>query len=464
MTNWPGQEQQAPPQGWGVQPTNQPAAPGPSGPPPNPFGGAAPPPQQPQQAPPPQQPQQAPPPAQAPAGAPAPAPSSEAPQQQSLFPPPQEPTAQPAATTTEVPTQVQQPAAVEHTAPVAEQAQTAASIQQLLRDFAKQPGCERYSGDAEKIKLICDYLWLRQLTPSLPFETFLDLYAAVADFDKENRKHPSDAIAYYLPRVKKQAEERGVDQWKAKDVVDYVALFIDMIREAESTSQPIPMELNAFLQSEPLLQGFKNGDFKEAPAPKSSSKKSSTKKKAAEKQHPSGPDQRCIYNGPGGRQHRGKTTAYWQDEASKHFYADFIADAGEEFKGVGVAQLEVCDDPAPSPPQDNEGEPVPEVASGKLTIPKAQFPSVQQALALTAPVGTVALGDVVYGFNHQFSDGAVALIEVVNGETKPYVDARLCRDSPENVLAEVEPRDNIEGVYTFETQQGSYTLEVVGNQ
>lgn len=450
--NWPGQQPQNPPQGWGVQPTNTEAQapPAQTGPPPSPFAQAAPPPPAPQ----PQAPQQAPPPAAAPAGAPAPAPSS-GPVQQGLF---DNQTTLPSTAVTEVPTQVQQPAAVEQ-APV----EAKPSIQQLLRDFAKKDGCDRYKGDAEKIKLLADYLWLRQLTPQLPFELFLELYQPLADFDKDNLKHPTDAIAYYLPRVKKQAESRGVDQWNAKDVTDYVALFVDMIREAEAAQQPIPMELNAFLQSEPLLAGFKNGDFKEAPAPKASRKSAKKAKQEAAHQTPSGVDQRCIYTGPGNRQHRGKTTAYWQDETSGGFYADFLSDTGEEIKGVGIAQLNRCDDPAPNPPQDAEGESLPELGQGKLTIPKAQFPSVVQALQAPTPLGTVAVGDVAYGFNHQFQDGKVALIEVVNGETKPYVDARLCGTGPDDVLAEVEPRDNIEGLYTFVTPEGSYTLEVAGN-
>ncbi len=424
--NWPQQQptQQAPPSGWGAQPTNPPATQPPAGPPPPPQ----------QQAP---------------------------PQQQQLFPQ----TPEPGAPITEPPTAVQQPEAVQATQTTALQTEAAAAptILQLLREFSKKDGCDRYSSDGEKVKLLVDYLWLRQLTPALPFETFLELYAPIANFDKENLKHPDDAIKHHLPRAKKQAEERGVQQWSAKDVVDYVALFVDIIRAAESTSTPVPMQFNDFLTNAAMIEQFRAGAFKEPSAPRGGSRKKTTSATAG-KEPPTAANQRCLYNAPGGRQHRGYTTEVWQDQASQNWYANFRADSGEQVQGIGLGNLERCEDPPPNPPSTPEGEPKPELGHGKLTIPKAQFPQVLQALGLQAPVGTVALGDMIYGYNHQFQDGKVALIEVINGETKPYVDARLCEGAPDNVVAEVPPRDAIEGVYTFETADGSYTLEVSGNQ
>ena len=362
----------------------------------------------------------------------------------------------------EAPVQVVQPEAAANQAPVeaapaeAPAEAVAPTIQQLIREFAKQPGCERYTADGEKVKLLAQYLWLRQLTPDLSFEKFLELYKLVADFDGDNLKHPDDAIKKHLPRSAKAAGEGK--KWSAKEVVDYTALFVDMVRTAEATNTPVPMEFAAFLVAPGLLEMFANGDFKEAAPPKTKGKKQKAPKVSV-----SAEGQRCIYTATGNHQHRGITTAYWNDEQSGQFYADFKADSGEEFKGVGAATLEVVTDSAPNVPTDQQtDQPLPEQGVGKLTIVKAQFPAVQQALALGQPMGNVAIGDVCYTFNHQFPDGKVAVVDVINGETKPFVDARLCEGTPDNVLAEVEPRDNIEGTYQFVTPNGTYTLEVVG--
>lgn len=482
--------QQVPQPGWGAQPTGQQFPPqqhaGFAAAPPAGFGG-----------PPPQQFQQ---PAQGPGGYATTAPPTQVIQPtQATSPPPQQPS-QPAqrqlfpteppapqVPPSQVPVQSsgptapvqppQQPAVSEAaastpqaTAPqaTATQAVENPTIQTMLRSFAKQPGCERYSGDAEKVKLLEQYLWCRQLMPGLTFEVFLGLFATVADFDEENAKHPADAIKKFLPRLKKAADAQNTHHWSSKEVVDYVALYVDMIRLAEQQGEPIPMTLNQFLTSQAILEPFHQGAFKEEPAPKAA--KAATPKAAAgprtqEKVRPTAAGQRVIYSNSTGRQFRGVLTNYWQDPQSNHVFCDFQADSGEEFKGIGLASFEMCSDPAPNPPQTNEGHPLPELDRGKYTIPKAQFPSMLTALAMDVPLGTVAIGDNIYSFNHQFKTGHVAVIDVVNGETGPYVDARLCLNSPQNVLFEVNPpRKNIEGIYTFEIPEGSFSLEVVGNK
>lgn len=342
------------------------------------------------------------------------------------------------------------------------------TIQQLLRDFAKKPGCERYSGDGEKVKVLELYLLLRQLTPSLSFELFLQLYEPIADFDETNLKHPADAIKHYLPRIKKQAEERNTHHWSAKEVVDYLALYVDMIREAESTNAPIPMVLNTFLTSEAILKPFHEGVSKEvvAPTQKSPRQSRNTAKAAADtKVRPSAGGQRAIYSAPGGRQHRGAMLNVWRDEQTNFTFGDFRADTGEEFKGITIDAFEVTDDPPPNPPATQAGDQLPELGRGRLVIPKAQYPAVVQALALPVPIGTVGVGDVAYSFNYPFHTGHVAVLDVLNSQTGPCVDAYLCVNSKDNVVAECNPpRKNIEGAYTFTLPEGFLTLEVVGNQ
>ena len=353
----------------------------------------------------------------------------------------------------------------------------------LLKEFAKRERCDRYSADGEKIKLITDYLWIRQLVPTLLFETFLDLYAVVADFDDDNMKHPEAAIKMLLPRAKSQADKLGVRQWKANEVVDYLAVYIDMVRAAETTNTPIPMTLNQFLASEPLREAFFRGDFKSdqkassAPkasggggasaAPKSTSSGASSAKKKDDVERPTAKGDRCIFSHQNGRQYRGFVENIWTDTegADTRIYVDFKSDAGEEFKGTSVMKFEKINDPPPKPPiNDATDAPKPECGNKTLTIRKAEYGPACQCLALNQPVGTVETGDNVYNWHQHFDDGYTAVICVVNGETKPYVDAFLCKDQPSNVIAEIPPRENLAGTYQFDAPHGVYTLEVKGNE
>lgn len=344
-------------------------------------------------------------------------------------------------------------------------------IGELLRDFAKNPGCERYSGDAEKIKLLGIYLWLRQLTPTLFFETFLELFAPLADFDGENLKQPDDAIKALLPRSAKAAEAAGTEQWTAKQVVEFVSLYVDIVREAELQSKPVPMTLNAFLQNKQMHKQYRDGLFDDIlvvkAAPKSGKR---SNKSQATVIAPSAPSQRCLYNGPGNRQYRGHVTNIWTDNQSGNQYANFKADSGEEFNGVGLGQLSVITDSPPNPPATPAGEPIPQTAVETMRLKKVDYNQAQTALALQAPMGNIELGQLILGFTHKFFDGKIASIHVINAEPRPYVDAFLSSDSSpelinETVIAEIPPRNNIEGTYAFVTEEnGVYTLTVTGRE
>ena len=382
--------------------------------------------------------------------------------EQPVVPQPQQPQPEQAPVAAAPPTQPATPQ------PEATAATPPPTIQSLLREFAAKPGCDKYSGDREKINLLAEYLWLRNLTPTLPFETFLELFAAFADFDDENCKHPADAIKTYLPRSKKQASESQRQQWAAKDVVDYVALYVDMIREAERTHQPVPLSLNDFLQNTTLISQFQDGAFAEpAAAKKKSPRASKGKSGKAEKVKPSptAAGQRCIYNAPGNRQYRGAVLNYYPAGEGTPAYADFEADSGEQFQGLGIHLLELCDDPPPEM-RSQSGDELPRLGNVSITIGKAQFVSVKQALNSPAPLGTVALGDTLYSFSANYVTGPVAQVAVVNGEPRPYVDATLRDAETDEVLCDsVAPRENIDGNYRFLLDGvGYYELNVKGNE
>lgn len=392
---------------------------------------------------------------------------------------------QPPPTPTAPPVQVQP-----QTLQAAEHADVPPEILALLHDFGKRPGCERYGGDGERIKLLIDYLWLRNLTPTLPFETFLDLYVPLADFDEQNLKHPADAIAALLPRAKKVAEAKGARQWSAREVVDYIAVYVDIIREAERTGVPVPMSLVDFLRNKHLTDQFLAGAFKsatqrapkqpaEAPEPAGSepptapANKPATKVRTVTSHLPTQDGQRAIMSDVSGRQYRGTCVRVWYEGEGeqRHGYVNFRADSGEEFPGVSIMKFTLCNDPPPKPPvQDSTGVAKPELGRQTLSIPKAEFHNAMVALGLSVPVGTVELGKIIMRWQLQFTDDLLAVIMLVNGQvgntqSRPYVDACLASVKQDGeVVAELHPRDNLEGTYPFEVGEGIYTLEVRGNK
>jgi hypothetical protein len=366
------------------------------------------------------------------------------------------------------PTQVQQPGLETQQTPAEQAAAEKPSIMACLREFAKQAACERYGADGERIKLIIDYLWLRQLTPSLPFETFLNLYMPLADFDAMNLKHPADAIKNLLPRTKKAAEAAGSHQWSAKEVVEFVALYIDVVRESESQGIPVPMDLRAFLENAQMQELYIAGEFKEAAPPKKSRGSGGSKKPAAaaEQVRPSAAGQRVLYTGPKDQQFRGKVDQLTEPDAEGKVYVDFTTDAGEAMTGLGIQKFAVIDDPPPNPPQALDGAALPALGSGTITIKKSQMPSVQQALGIKGqPMGNVAANDVIYPFAVAVAEGVTAHVDILNGAEGPYVDPYLIQgEDMEHPAAELPPRDNIIGTYVFVTAEGSYQVEVKANE
>lgn len=346
-----------------------------------------------------------------------------------------------------------------------------ATVATLLKGFAKQPGCEAYAGDSNKIKLIMTFLWLRQLTPSLPFEKFLELFAPLADYDETNRKHPEDALGHHCPRAAKVAAARNVPQWSAKECVEFSSLYIDMVREAEATQQPVPMTFDQFLGA--LSSQFKAGAFNvpEPAAPAAPAGVTKRKSAAAAPTHvairPSAAGQRVIYTIPetNGRQLRGVAEAVYQE--GPNTFLTFKSDEGEVIEGIHADNCHVCDDPLPaSPPVEfATGKPTTTGGEKQLLIPKSQYGSVKAALALTTAMGNVALGDAIYPYAVTFDNGYDAVIEVVNGENGPFVDARLLDPKQDDrIVYDLPPRKNIDGLYHFVDGDKTYTVEVRGRE
>lgn len=348
--------------------------------------------------------------------------------------------------------------------------QTLQPIHALLRDFSRLPECDRYSADSEKIELLEQYLWIRQLTPGLSFEKFLELFAKVANYDTDNLKHPQDAVKTLCPRSKAAADKVQRAQWSAAQVVDILVLYTDMIRLAESQGQPIPLDLKTFLSACGPM--YLSGELPPpTPAPSLGRGKKTTVVKTGEPAPADGETglvptgnpllptvagQRVIYAPPTqhGRQIKGKVLNVILHDGRT--YIDFEADSGEKAEGCNVLHFTVVDEAVPV----NE-EPI--LERKKLWIPKTKWPGVQSTLALTTPMANVAIGGTIEGFALEFDANFTAEIEVVNGDPHPYVDAKL-RDKDGDAVDDLNPRDSILGEYRFkpvgQTTPGVYLLEV----
>ena len=381
------------------------------------------------------------------------------------------------------------------------------SIQGLLKAFAKQPGCEGYKGDAKQISLVCLYLFIRQLTPALPFEQFLQLYAPLADADEQNLKLPETAVDAILPRAAAKAEKLSVRQWSAKEVIGFLAVYVDMIREAELSGAPVPMTLNQWIGNTQMQTMYINGDFDvaevagdppgsqpeiqstvgdEAQLPAEVAvatavatetvkpKKSRAKKSAASalsEKCPTKAGQRVLYRHPSGQHLRGVTTAVVTTPMADgpRVYVTIMDDSGQLHEGVAAPSVSVIDDPLPQAPQNVS----PEAAAVKETIEISV--TDQEATVFTQLLETAKVVEKypphseLWAWDDVCSQEGVdykLCIQLKNGDatTGPYVDAFVAdADSPEEqprIVFELPPRNfALLGEYMFVLPHG--TIRVI---
>jgi hypothetical protein len=339
----------------------------------------------------------------------------------------------------------------------------------LLQTFAASPHCDKYSTDSKKIDLILTYLWLRQLTEGLTFEVFLAKFAAVADFDEQNRKYPEDALKHNCPRSKKLAEAAGVPQWSAKQCTEILSVYVDLVREAEQQNVEVPMTLDEYLAMDgPNYQAGTVAVDRPVKKARQSSSRASNAPSSADPttgltstntaQRPTGPDQRIIYEvpGQGGRQIKGTTNlvnaAPHGDE--QRWYVSFETDEGEVFSEVNILHCTLLDEAVPPKRADV-------VETKTIWVPKAQYPQIVQALALETAMGNVEATALIYPFSAQFDCGLSVDVGVINSETGPYVEAQLFNPANDDLIETLPPRQNIVGEYRFETTDHGVLVVVV---
>lgn len=367
-----------------------------------------------------------------------------------------------------------------------EAAQMQQSIPDLLKAFGKRPGCEAYAGDSAKVDLLTLYLWVRQLTPDLSFEVFLDRFAPLADFDDINRKYPGDAIRRLCPRNRKHAEEWQTTQWSAAQVVDFIGYYVDMIRAAEQTNVAVPCTLNVFLEGlgqKYLAGGFgttaaapapatpqPTGDSSvihegEPPAPAAPKPKQPKPRRVTKTDAPADADwnrrpdregQAVVYTLPNNRQFRAVVLAVHHEGDQTHM--DIQTESGERIDGCALVRLTLL-----PPGQVPEPPTTPTLCRQTEAWPPAQLPAIVQALASKQSDPARPLGDAFFQQQYRMTEKYGAVISVCNGEAGAFVDAVLYDTTTQAEVCELPPREeSILGVYRFVTPDGDCVLEIVG--
>lgn len=340
------------------------------------------------------------------------------------------------------------------------------SILSILREFATRENCERFSADSAKIILLQLYFLCRLLVPKLSFEEFLTRFQLLADYDDTNLKMPADAIAYHLPRSKKEAETRGCEQWAAKEVVGFLTLFVDAIRAAEQQGAPDPCTLLEFLKREDIRQAFRSGAFDEPTVKQPRASRAATKKDAGPTQAIAGAlptvGARVLYTAMTGRQQRGHVTAISAGPSNQ--LATFVTDVGEQFDDVPLALLSLCSDPVANTTVNAVGDELPLLCHEAITLTPVELQQAKDTLAISTMLAQHEPGGQLAAWTVQDPTHGFGTVAITNAENGPVVDAYWylpgAQSGDDAIWVLGEPRKNIQGTYTFQLPAGRIVVTV----
>lgn len=337
-----------------------------------------------------------------------------------------------------------------------DQPDAAVSVLALLRRFGRDH--TNFVSDKAKVGLLTQYLFVQAIVPELSFEAFLRRYAVLADDSKEKPLRPDTAITAAL------GDKTAAKKWSQKEIVEFVAVYVDMIRAAEQEGVPVPMTLHQCLTNPKMIEAFLSGQFAEDPEPEVKKKRNKppTPATADKPLVPWVAGSRAIYHAASGQQFRGQVQSVQTTEAGE--FADFVSDAGELFRDIGTFALKPCDAAQANVLRKQSGDEAELLGRKVIRVARDRLEKIQRYLATGKPVGTVAPGGILDEFFEAVNDHVVAVIQVCNGVNNVYVDARLSTRNPDGTpggtLFDIAPRTTFEGTYTFHTPQGAWQVSV----
>ena len=324
-------------------------------------------------------------------------------------------------------------------------------VPSLLSEFYKRPNCQAYAKPAKQIDLLADYLWFRQVLPTLTLEAFLEGYARVADADTQNCKQPAVALATALPR-RKPKDQPTFQVFSVEQHLTALTAYTEGLRYLDTVQQPAPFSFYDFIQKPGTQAKLRDGSFLP--------KKQETVKPKEVVPPPTTDNSRCIYTDQNGREQRGHTVSV---DLTKEM-AVFEADSGELFLDVPLTKLTVCTDPPPRKNVDENGQPAANTVTKSVKITQAWWARYLDWLGTKSLVGTVDEGKAIQGWAKPISDNLTVAIEILN-HVPPVIDARLVLE-PETddgepvVVVELEPRANVLGEYRFPYKDTLYVFKI----
>lgn len=325
---------------------------------------------------------------------------------------------------------------------------------ELLSQFYKRPYCQAYSKPAKQIELLAQYLWVRQIVPTLSIEAFLDGFAKVADADTENCKEPLAALNAILPR-RKPKDQPTAQTFSVEQHLTALTTYTETLRYLDTVQQPVPMTFADFIRTPAVQEKLLDGSFVKRDA-------QAVKPKEVVPP-PTSAGSRCIYTDETGREQRGRTLGVDLDSET----AEFEADSGELFLNVSLTRLTVSTDPPPRKALNQFGEQAEKIATQTVQISPDWWANYTAWVGTKLAIPSVPEGEELHVFRQQVGEHLYAMVGIRNHPV-PVIDARLVLEEPAvtqepvvpEIVCELQPRQHVLGEYRFPYGKNLYILRL----
>jgi hypothetical protein len=328
----------------------------------------------------------------------------------------------------------------------------------------------------QQVNLLIFYLGLRLLLPKITLAEYLEGSLRVAGATKDNLLFPKDALDHHCPNKD--------SAWEPKERVELMKTYLSLVEIAsqEGWLESAP-PFTQFLATEaPLYKGQTAAppapevpatpvlptvvaspvppvqpgvQVPEAPAPlvppgmaaipTPTAAPARGRKKVAVINW--APGMQCSYRAPNGPVLAGQIVSVINNVFT------FQASSGELISGITDTNLfEALEDAPPLPPPSGS-------ISQKMVLAPADADEFDAFLAMPSAIATRSIGEVLKTARFQLSPTLVFVIDVINAQPRPSIDAYVFRDGV--VVAEVEPREmSVYGSYSVTVDTVLYQVEV----
>lgn len=327
----------------------------------------------------------------------------------------------------------------------------------------------------QQVNLLIYYLGLQVMFPEITFERYLERSLAVAGATEANRKFPKDALDEFCPN-------KG-SQWEPDERIDMMITYLELKQLLAAENLP-DMSFADFLAEEaprykgeppptpgdafPPIPVTPNDTFPAAtpagsvaeappqmappggfPAEPATPKRSRAKKSevVANPLAALVPNSRWALRVPDGPVLTGTIMS-----AGEGVWA-FRSDQGEDITVIDATQFEALSAETPPPPAPAN------LLQQTLQLTPDQVTVFEQHLAMSEPLASIGIGDPILRLHQQFNATDTVVVDLINAQPKPTIDAYLARNG--RVISEAAPRHQSPyGIYDFVVGEETFRLEV----